>query len=311
MKLILTYFKDFQKEYYTKKFIVALLIIGCGLLAFNYTFDFEDSYIDKYARTIYHTIGFFIYHYSAYILVLIGVHFTTNRKVLDQSKSFWVKLTLAMLILAISRSFYYHIYIADLFDGVTKLYISRVMTKFRKLSLIFLLVGGVYWLFDRNKGLHFYGLDFKAKNLKIYVILLACMVPIIAGASFLDGFQKFYPFYKKSGGALMAQLYHLPEWIFVTIYETVYASEFISVELFFRGFLILGFTKYLGKDVVIPMAFTYAVYHFGKPMGEAISSIFGGYILGVISYYSKNLWGGVFLHVGIALLMELFAYLQM
>ncbi len=58
------------------------------------------------------------------------------------------------------------------------------------------------------------------------------------------------------------------------------------------------------------MAATYVFLHFGKPMGEAISSGFGGYILGIIALYSGNIWGGVFVHVGIAWLMEAMAWMQ-
>jgi len=58
------------------------------------------------------------------------------------------------------------------------------------------------------------------------------------------------------------------------------------------------------------MVAAYAVLHFGKPLGESIGSIFGGYILGIIALYSRNIWGGVFVHGGIALLMEIFAFLQ-
>ncbi len=66
----------------------------------------------------------------------------------------------------------------------------------------------------------------------------------------------------------------------------------------------------MGKNVILPMAATYAVLHFGKPIGETISSIFGGYILGVIALYSRNIWGGVFIHGGTAFFMEAFAFLK-
>ncbi len=35
----------------------------------------------------------------------------------------------------------------------------------------------------------------------------------------------------------------------------------------------------------------YVALHYGKPAGETISSFFGGYILGVLAYQSKNIWG--------------------
>jgi hypothetical protein len=40
-------------------------------------------------------------------------------------------------------------------------------------------------------------------------------------------------------------------------------------------------------------------------MGEAISSFFGGLLLGIISYNTKSIQGGFILHVGIAAMMEI------
>ena len=78
---------------------------------------------------------------------------------------------------------------------------------------------------------------------------------------------------------------------------------------FFRGFLIVGMVRYFGPQVVLPMILTYCFLHFGKPLTESISSLFGGYILGIISLHSKSIWGGVIIHVGIAWLMEIVGYL--
>jgi hypothetical protein len=66
----------------------------------------------------------------------------------------------------------------------------------------------------------------------------------------------------------------------------------------------------LGRGAVLSMAVLYCTLHFGKPMGEAISSIFGGYILGVVAYETKSIWGGVIVHIGIAWMMEIIAFLQ-
>jgi membrane protease YdiL (CAAX protease family) len=84
----------------------------------------------------------------------------------------------------------------------------------------------------------------------------------------------------------------------------------MAVEIFFRGFLVLAVGRFLGKDAILPMAATYAALHFGKPLGETISSIFGGYILGVVCFRSATIYGGIFLHAGIALMMELYAFWQ-
>lgn len=123
--------------------------------------------------------------------------------------------------------------------------------------------------------------------------------------------MKTYPIYRSYGGASFAEYFALPEFVSKLLFELAYGSSFFSVELFFRGFLILALSRFLGKDVVYPMVYAYCILHFGKPMGETISSIFGGYILGVIALESRNIWGGVLIHAGIAILMDIAALMQL
>jgi membrane protease YdiL (CAAX protease family) len=92
------------------------------------------------------------------------------------------------------------------------------------------------------------------------------------------------------------------------LYELCYGSDFFTIELFFRGFLVLAFAQYVGKDAILPMAAFYCCIHFGKPLFECISSYFGGIILGVIVYRTKSIWGGLITHLGIAWLMEIAGY---
>ena len=93
-------------------------------------------------------------------------------------------------------------------------------------------------------------------------------------------------------------------------YEASYALRYIAIELFFRGFLLLGLERFLGRAVLMPMVTLYAFWHFGKPLPEAIGSIFAGYILGVIALRTRSIIGGIIVHVGVALGMDLAAHLQ-
>ena len=88
-----------------------------------------------------------------------------------------------------------------------------------------------------------------------------------------------------------------------------YGIDFLTVELFFRGFLVLAFVKYAGKNAILPMACFYCAIHFGKPMAECISSYFGGILLGIIAYNTRSIMGGLMVHVGIAWLREVGGYL--
>jgi hypothetical protein len=162
------------------------------------------------------------------------------------------------------------------------------------------------WMLGRKKT-YLYGLNNNRFDTRPYFIMLAIMIPFIGLASFLPGFLNQYPMYN-SGNSLHP--YPQPEFLFAGIYEIGYALNFISVELFFRGFLVVGLMQFAGRKVVLAMAASYCFLHFGKPSGEAISSIFGGYILGVIAYETKSIWGGVIIHIGIAWAMELVAIVQ-
>ena len=95
------------------------------------------------------------------------------------------------------------------------------------------------------------------------------------------------------------------------VFQLCYGSDFVFVEFFFRGFMVLGFTRLLGIRAIIPMVVVYALIHFEKPLLEALSSIIGGLVLGVISYRTKSIYGGIILHLGIAYMMEIAGTLQM
>ena len=92
------------------------------------------------------------------------------------------------------------------------------------------------------------------------------------------------------------------------LFEFFYGIDFINVEFLFRGFFVIGMTQILGKHSIVPMVVIYFFLHFGKPPGETITSIFGGFILGIVAFYTRSIWGGIIIHIGIAQLMEAIAY---
>jgi hypothetical protein len=174
--------------------------------------------------------------------------------------------------------------------------------------LLVTIIGGllfITWkLFDNKQT--FYGLKTKGMDWKPYLLMLLIMIPLIAAASTQPDFLAVYPKMKTVAG-----VYNEPgmQWWHKLFFEISYGTDFITIELFFRGFLILAFIKWAGKDAILPMACFYCTIHFGKPMGECISSYFGGIILGVIVYHTRSILGGLIVHLGIAWLMELGGYI--
>ena len=163
----------------------------------------------------------------------------------------------------------------------------------------------VLWIsFYRNES--FFGFTTKNFKWKPYLLLLLIMVPLIAAASTQKDFLSVYPKMQNVSGYLETVS---NSWFYKFLFELSYGSDFISIELFFRGFLVLAFVKFAGKDAILPMACFYCTIHFGKPLGECISSYFGGILLGIVVYHTRSIFGGLVVHLGIAWLMELGGYI--
>lgn len=157
----------------------------------------------------------------------------------------------------------------------------------------------IWFIKDRNSQ-PFYGTR-ALDNIRPYIIMLLVMVPLIALASTQKDFLQVYPKAKLINGIPMNGW--MDKWRYV-LFELSYGFDFVSIEFFFRGFLILSLSGICGEHCIIPVACFYCSIHFGKPMGEAISSFFGGMLLGIVSYNTRSIWGGLLVHLGIAWLME-------
>jgi len=174
------------------------------------------------------------------------------------------------------------------------------------LRLILLVIMlGVIW-FSTHRPEPFYGLSTKQFNYRPYLWMLLIMIPLITVASTQPDFLHVYPKMKQ---VLPLPATADPGFLYKLLFELSYGSDFFSIEIFFRGFLILGFIRWAGKDAILPMACFYCTIHFGKPLGECISSYFGGMLLGIVSYHTRSIWGGLMVHLGIAWMMELGGYI--
>lgn len=145
------------------------------------------------------------------------------------------------------------------------------------------------------------------KTLKPYFLVLAIVAPLIIGASFFPDFQRAYPQYKPWN---FVNVFDLSVSQRAAIFEPSYAMGFVAVESLFRGALAITMVKIMGPRAVIAMASFYCVFHFGKPAGEAVGAFFGGYALGVLAIHSKSIYGGLIVHLGVAMLMESMGYLH-
>lgn len=211
---------------------------------------------------------------------------------------FWALLVTGFLVFTFRVTFNQHYnWIAQITSPENTWVYQSIFKHFFKLLYIVVPLMLVWFIVDRNNQ-PFYGFSAKHHKAKLYWGLLLAMVPLVAYASTQTDFLNFYPRASKLTQANESGTMLL-------LFEFFYGLDFVSIELFFRGFMVMAFARYVGIHAVLPMACFYLSIHYGKPMGEAISSFFGGTILGVIAYHSKSIYGGIMVHMGIAWLMEL------
>ena len=154
-------------------------------------------------------------------------------------------------------------------------------------------------LTDGRFGL--FGLKRSSKYLRVYALVYILLLPMFLLVSFTPQFLSFYP---KMDIASFDGAMGWERWQLIGLFELFYANDFIGVEGMFRGALVIGMARWLGCRAVLPMALAYMCIHLGKPDLELCSSVIGGYILGILVWRTRHLWGGIIIHLGIAMFFE-------
>lgn len=294
-----------QQDFHPVVYVVVALFLAQSLYV-NYTIDFEDGFLDQ-QKGFTKFAGFFLFFATGYGFVLTAYALTGRGEGFWRKKEFWIKSVSGLSLLALDSSVPFLRPALDAWvQPALQFWAYKISVNVIILFLVTLPLLTYYYLHDRHEG-HVYGLRPQHFDTRPYFIMLAIMLPVVVGASFHGSFIRQYPMYR-GGGA--AGHMGVAEWVTAVPYELAYGLDFATVEFFFRGFMVIGMMRVLGRKAVLAMAVIYCFLHFGKPAGEAISSIVGGYVLGVIAYDTRSIWGGIIVHLGIAWLMECMGYLQ-
>ena len=297
MKKILGYLETYWDETDKRSFLTAAFLTALGIfINYYYQLNQQIAHLGEGYEYISWSLVFLTAFSTGYALVII-----VGERKKQLNKKFYLLLFLAPAIFAWKMVFDVNVRITP--DEMLNTYWNRVIYWPFKLLIV---TGILYliWKFTREKQ-PFYGLSSQGFNPRPYVLMLFIMVPLIAAASTQQDFLYTYPKLKNViflSTGMNTGMYKL-------LYEISYGLDFFTIELFFRGFLVLAFSKWFGKDAILPMAMFYCTIHFGKPLGECISSFFGGIILGVVTFHTRTIYGGLMVHVGIAWMMELGGYL--
>ena len=248
-------------------------------------------------------------YYGIYMLVAIPNLLIRKDYVRLKDKRFYLKPLLFIWLFAFSigYTFYGRWFNSPSLTNIDSYFLRWCWIYFDGILLVVVPLALYKYFFDKKiEGI--YGLCRRTQYLPVYLTALLFILPFVAAASFLPDFQSYYPRLhpERLEGAM-----GLPQWAVTSIFEFCYGADFITTEVFFRGAMVIGMSAILGPRAVLPMCVFYCSVHFGKPMLESISAIFGGYLLGILAYRTKHIWGGVCAHLGIAFMMEIMGLIHL
>jgi len=149
----------------------------------------------------------------------------------------------------------------------------------------------VGWLLFRDKPR---GYGFRIGNWKWALILtpacLAAMALILYGASKMPEFRSYY--YK-----------YAIDWPELLLDTALYM---FSWEFVFRGYMLFGLEKSIGRSAIFVQAIPFVLLHLGKPFLETLACIPGGFAFGYIAYRTRSFLPCFIIHFGMYVMMVSF-----
>ncbi|HWV15477.1 MAG TPA: CPBP family intramembrane glutamic endopeptidase [Cellvibrio sp.] len=139
-----------------------------------------------------------------------------------------------------------------------------------------------------------------AQHWRGYLLLLSPILVFVYLVSLGQDFVDHYPFYSLTGRS----------WADLLAWEFLYLCQFVFLEFFFRGFMLNALRPAIGANAVWVMCVPYLMIHFPKLWLEATGAILFGLFLGILALQSRSIWGGVLVHAGVAVSMDMAALLR-
>lgn len=303
MSTVFKYIREFyQKEFNPWYFILVLLLLAT-IIYLNYWHFLERRYAAGGKTKWSSFAGYYLLYFIPFAFAFFLQLFFYKDCSYYKNHWFWIILILAPAFFSFRVNFDFHTDILNkIWSGDQLQFWLRCINWIVRVFVLLVPVG-IIWLIKDKSNQPFYGSK-ALDDTRPYLIMLLIMIPLLALAATQKDFLNIYP---KAKVLTQLQMGH-QSWRYI-VYELCYSFDFVSIEFFFRGFLILSLAKICGTHCIIPVACFYCTIHLGKPMAEAISSFWGGLLLGIISYNTGSVWGGLIVHLGIAWLMEIGGWL--
>jgi uncharacterized protein len=170
------------------------------------------------------------------------------------------------------------------------------------LALGYVLVPALFIRFYLRARVRDFGWQFNevGQHWRGYLLLLSPILVFIYLVSRGQDFVNHYPFYSLTSRS----------WFDLLAWEFLYLTQFVCLEFFFRGFILQALRPAMGANAVWVMCVPYLMIHFPKLWLEATGAILFGLFLGILALQSRSIWGGVLVHAGVAVTMDIAAILR-
>ncbi len=311
---------QYLREYFSTGFKPAyyLTVLGfiglCILLNYSTAPDGLRSWEEWITRHFYMkrsvwTFPIYIAFYGFPYFTIAGITALFYRDaVFFKKREFWIRSLFMLLAISLQATVSPHRLANHLLANPSdQYYLTKILAPLNPYVMVGIPILAFWWWRDRKRGVPFmYGLVRKGFDPLPYFLLLGLMLPVVVMAASQPQFLNYYPTLRLAHLKVFTLMDQ--KWLAFIIYEVIYGLYFIWAEIIFRGFLTIGMADTMDRHAVAPMSGLYAFRHFAKPPGETISSVFGGYILGIIALRTNNIVGGAIIHGGVAVMMDVAAW---
>src|SRR5437764_4271296 len=241
MKKILGYVRSYFIHTDKRVWLLSAMCVAVGIFL-NYHY-LLNAWINEKANAIQYLYWYFVFLTAFSIPYFLYELFGMHRPF--RQKQFIFLLLMAPLIF--SWKMVFDLTIPFPFSAGENRYWNQVIYWPFKLIVITTVLY-LLWQFTEENPDSFYGTSFKNFSARPYLLMLLVMIPLVAAASTQHDFLAMYP--KLKNISFLKAQHH--GW-YKLLYELSYGSDFFSIELFFRGFLVLAFVKWFGADAILPM----------------------------------------------------------
>lgn len=312
MRSIARSMAEYFRREYDRQYFASVALLLAGLFWINYTSDFETALVSSIQHPAKQVVVYFFFYALPYALTYLLRRITKGPTdtLLTPSGITLFLFSFALLSVYVvmhNVPWYATRVVPSLLPAEHTRYVARLGSNLLP-GIVVLGPLFWYWRHHDSDASRLYGFSASGISLRTYLLVLLGISPLIMAISFTPDFLEAYPRWKFGMPSGLSDIEHV---VAVAVFQFCYGVDFVFVELLFRGLMVMAFARYLGSGAIMPMVVVYAILHFQKPLGEAIGSVAGGLVLGVIAYNTRSIYGGVILHLGVAYMMEIAGTMQM